>query len=342
MKITKSMNNNYNIVNKNKNQINFKGYTIGPDEIWTSTGYSTSGPGGYVSGYKVPKNATPNYPGAYPNKYTKIYKAAPFEIIPEEIYKTHDYTIRDDLRLSQIQKDYKNGYNNFASNAVNEQKFLEYHTNKYKKQSEEHKRLIDGYKKRMEFTTNDSVKQKYAIRLQKREKGFTESNKQMEGYKVPLQNAKERFKVLKALDDKIGEIHKSYSEEQYEQKKLMDYRNPFTEETQIKEKLKKIKELEYEQSQAVKNAGNDLKPFQFEQIEEEKAAVRARYDVKINRLKEGIKNLNQQIADGKAEIPNIIKKCGIIRERISQLYKELDNCMANVEKLYKAKYPNWL
>ena len=337
--ITNSMNKNYSILSSPKSTPVFKGYTTGPDEIWTSTGYSTVGPGGYVSGYKVPKNATPNYPGAYPNKYTKIYKADPFEIIPEEVYKTHDYTIRDDLRLSQIQKDYKNGYKNFASNAENEKNFLAYNANKHREQSQYHQRLVDGYKKRMDFADKDSIKQKYSVKITDNEKKLAEANQKLNGYIEPLKNAEERFKLLKALDDKVGEIGAAYQEISSTGRKIMSCKNPTTEKDEIEKNLQEIKKLQYKQANAVKNAGNDLPKFE---AEEEKAAIKARYDVQINRIKENIKNLNKKIADGKAEIPNLIKKCDALREKIAQCYKELDVCMANVEKLYRTKYPNWL
>ena len=72
----------------------FKGRTEGP--------YNASSCGGYNPA--VPEGATPNYYGAHPQWNTKIYVAAPFEIVPEEAYRTHDYTVRTDLRFSDIKR----------------------------------------------------------------------------------------------------------------------------------------------------------------------------------------------------------------------------------------------
>lgn len=331
--------NNYQ--NKNS-KTNFKGHTIPPIEIWTSTGYSLSGPGGYVSGYKVPKEATPNYPGAYPNKHTKIYKAAPFEIISDETYKTHDYTIRDDLRLSQIKKDYKKGYMNFASNAWNEKEFINNKHNEAITKIEENKYYIDEYQKRKDFTSKETLKQKYTDKINKHQEGLTYHTNQEKILSSTLKTTQERFELLKALDDKMGEIHNTNKTIIKTYEDIEQNKNHTSAKKNIQRYIEEAKNIKATQAKAIKDVEKQFPVWDVYKISDEKAAVRAKYDNQLARIKNAITNTCKKIAQGKADIPKLLKKCENLKQQIPNLYKELDNCMANVEKLYKAKYPHWL
>ena len=76
------------------------------------------------------------------------YIASPFEIVSEDNLNKNNFLQRNDLFLSQIKKDYRNGYFSFAENAREEIKFLTGLRDDLKTRYERNKELISRYNDR--------------------------------------------------------------------------------------------------------------------------------------------------------------------------------------------------
>ena len=344
--------NNINTLNNyrnNKSKINFKGYTLSSYRAHYDDNEIRK------DSWAVPKNATPNYPGAYPNAHTKIYKADPFEIIPEEVYKTHDYTIRDDLRLSQIKKDYKNGYNNFAKNAWDEKEFL---TSKLKENEplfEKTKKLNNGYEKRLLFVKDDLTKQKLYDRKNINKNKLDYHANQKNALTNALKNANERFDLLKELDDMAGvknsiideknkTLYYIYDINKYSKEYDSLIKNKFKWGASVKSSYKKnLEKSDKRINDAINQGktGEDLKKIIDKEIQskqiERKYFVECRRDAAIS-----IISFRKHLVQGKIDLPKLEEKLKVLTEKISKIDIELDKIMAKIEKFYKAKYPNWL
>ena len=136
-------------VNKGVNRnagITFTGRTESP--------YNASSCGGYNPA--VPEGATPNYYGARPEWNTKIYVAAPFEIIPEEAYRTHDFTVRTDLRFSDIKRVvFSDNYPEESMNSYERRKVLMNPKGFVRNAEEENEFLSDFINKTAENNKNE-------------------------------------------------------------------------------------------------------------------------------------------------------------------------------------------
>ena len=351
-----SNNHNYYSNNiKSNNSINFKGYTIKPSPIVINHGYNPSMTDLDIAGYTVPANATPNYSGAYPNKDTKIYKAAPFEIIPEEIYKTHDYTLRDDLRLSQIKENYNKGYQNFAKNAYDEQQFLDSNRRKINDKIEHNKYYIDEYNKRLEYAKNDVTKGKLNKKIDSIKVELSNNQQQAEIYTKTLENANERFNLLKKVDDLVGKRSSLYYSKADISEKIMQINHSPKADSKIiqdgfaqghvaKNKYKNyIKESNLKINKAIEKG---VSPSELKKLYENELAYKQRLKQSYSDYRKEIllpvKEARKSIYKHEILLPQLEEKIKQITKQISQMDIDLDKLMAKIEKLYKAKYPNWL
>lgn len=352
------LSNKYNYYSNNiksNNSINFKGYTIKPSPIVINHGYNPSMTDLDIAGYTVPANATPNYPGAYPNKDTKIYKAAPFEIIPEEVYKTHDYTLRDDLRLSQIKENYNKGYQNFAKNAYDEKHFLDANRMEVNHKIEHNKYFIDEYSKRLEYAKNDDAKNKLNKKIDNVKVELRNNQQQAEIYTKTLENANERFNLLNEMDHLAGDRGNLLSEKFNASQKIqmIHYsskadpkiiQDGFTQGHIAKNEYKNhIKESDSKINKAIEKgvSSSELKKMYEEELEY-KQQLRKSYIRYRNEIASSIKAARKSIYEHDILKPQLEEKIKQITKKVAQMDIDLDKLMAKIEKFYKSKYPNWL
>lgn len=348
------LSNNYR---NNLSKINFKGVTQGPIPVMRFVSYSTTlGGGACLDHYEVPPNATPNYPGAYPNKDTKIYRADPFEIIPEEIYKTHDYTIRDDLRLSQIKKDYRDGDKYFAKNAENEKGFLTYKRDEAVNKINEHNYYLDRYNTRLKYAQNEIAKEKYQKKINMHSENLKQETNQKNILNQTLENANARYKLLKEMDDCNSEFSNATScLANFKQISHCNYseRNPY-EDASIKNIFNEGHKIKQDYKMSMKNSDKRLNQIVSKNLpfEEKQKALLQELEYKKNlhqtyietrrKLADSVKKTIKYINYGNSEISEYKNKIKIMEDKITQIIKERESIMAKIEKLYKSKYPNWL
>ena len=231
-----------------QNKPNFKGHTVDAKPVWDRYVHEYAGnPDRYV----IPEGAVPNYPGAYPNKHTKIYIADPFEIVPDEVYKTHDYTVRQDLRLSDIQRQYKDGYKNFAHNAYLEKKFLTEILEEVKTDEEIYSDKVNRYRAIKELSDNKIADDKIDKILDEKEPILNGKVSRTKLVRDTLDNSNERFELLKEIDDTAGALGErnrilwEYSQLKQSVGEKADYISRTQKQHQVikKEHLNNIKEL---------------------------------------------------------------------------------------------------
>lgn len=309
----------------------FTGKTIGPEHHM-------------YRGYEVPMYATPNYEGAVVNANTKIYKAAPYEIISEEIYKNHDYTLRQDLRLSQIQETYNNhnqywlyDFKRFVQNAREENAFLGEHISNTQKEISEHQELVDGLNERVEYAEKDSVKSRYGQELQKESDIIAYNQGIISQAQEAKKNAEERQLLFEEADtildeersirEKLSNRHDDIygSEEEYTQKLDKMVEEGKAEKSNFNKKLEGISKLS--------ESG-----FDEESIEQLKQAEYARYLEKKQKISREIEAIKQTIS----KITGLKEETASLHSRLEVLEKNLAECMKKIEILYKTKYFHWL
>jgi len=328
-----------------KKDIAFKGYTTGPVPIEKYhpgyTGWTE------ILGYTVPDGAVPNYPGAYPNKDTKVYHAAPFEIIPDKVYKETDYVHRNDLRLSDVKNNYRHGYQNFARNAYDEQNFLRDLRYDLQRPYEEHKNRVEHFKERQEYTQSDEIKAKYQARIDENTLKMNEYAEKKKPLDDLIENANERFNLLKEVDDTMGE------------KRRLEYELYYYDNYDVKENPRKINRL-YQEADEIfadrkekRNLFNEnMRDFNTladskhgqelglnaQTLAETKQVHIESYTRYVNGVKEEIQKRRQEIARLRAIPAEMEGK----RAKIAELEEKVQTCLKKLEVLYKTKYPHWL
>lgn len=350
-------NNNSNLQQQKKKegQLNFKGYTLKPRPIVVNHGYNPSSTSPHIVGYEVPQNATPNYPGAYPNKDTKIYKASPFEIISEATYKKHDYTIRNDLKFSDIKNSYDYGYQNYAENAYLEKNFLSDLLIKSGEKIKEHNYYIDEYNKRLDFTKSDVAKSKFTSKINNVTDKLKQEENQKQILSKTLDNANERFSLLNTFDHMIDDRGNMLSKKSSALLKIMEIghtqngdmeviESNFKKGHEYKQKYKKyIKESDNKVNKAISQgvSGKEL-----QKIFDEEVAYKQSLNKQYTRAREGLlKTVMEErrlIQNHTVIAPKLKENIKQLTEQIAQINIKIEKMLAKIEKFYKAKYPNWL
>jgi len=314
-----------------KNNTSFKGHTEGAVKIIeTKPYYSHYSPNTYIAGYKLQDRATPNYKGAYPNKYTKVYVADPFEIISEDKYKTHDFTVRNDLRLSDIKNSYKNGYQNFAKNAYDEINYLQYlytpeTTNK---NIENNKLRIQALRERADFNQNDKyVNEFYQKKIDKTTQDIQNDTIKLSNHNKQIDTAKKRYDLLLEMDT-IGPKYHHANRLTLRYTTLHNYETPeqaitgeYANASEVF-KTHKDKKSEYKQ-----NLANEQDLKKQNEIKAQYRAYKANAIRKISEIRKKIQ-LAKEFQGEKQKLP--------------AFEKALEECMKKIEVFYKANYPTWL
>ena len=335
----------------NNNRVKFTGHTEKATPV-----YRQSSPGGSghnhdsissIDHYEV-KGGVPNYPGAYPNEHTKVYVAAPFEIVPDEAYRTHDYTRRTDMRLSYIQENYKRDFYpqlnvSFAQNSKDEKEFLEGLLEKAivdeGLQEEKNKRLKGMFNMAEKQETKDIL----STKLQGNEADLLSKSHNTNVIKETLANANERHTLLTELDE-LRRERESIKDAEQNPWKLTCYGSPESRMNDADVKLNKIFAEHKVSKKAHKesaNAFDTLRQNQLinkQQLEENIAKEKANYETTYkNALKEAKElrwkwNVERKWVEYQKDFPAAIAKV----ERL------MDECLKKIEVLYRTKYPHWL
>lgn len=337
------------------NSIKFKGHIIGTDP-GVMISYSNSGPDTYAFD-SLPEGATPNYEGAYPHRGTKIYKAAPFEIIPEEVYRSTDYILRDDLYLSQIKKDYKSGYKNFAANANEERKFAEekidLNNKKINQQYEEIEKHREEIKKvrgvnngygYTDYYTSERRNGWQAIEhhLDEINDKNEKINSLNEKNKVWLENkekANERYNVLKDVDDLAGKKQSNIDAQRYYEEKINSANSARYYKEKIQDEIKNGKALKNKEKGQLAFIAQKDSP---EIVKKQTEIIKAKYKPMYEKILENINYYIRSMQGEKAKIPEYKKHIQEIIKNRTVLEAKMEKAIEAVEKLYKAKYPHWL
>lgn len=323
--------NQYKLNNHNNKQksTTFTGHTESAIPIYKQKfQYSHYGANYDIVGYTLQEGATPNYPGAYPNEHTKVYVADPYEIIPEEAYKTHDFTKRNDLRLSDIKNRYKNGYQNFANNAYMEELFLKQISWDVDKKVKRQSFLSNAFEERVEFSN------KYQNRLESAQKNLENEQTRKQILDEQIKNAGERYNLLKDLDDKGPKYsetrNKIYSYNQYYSADTNEEISKLYDKAGGLFKVHKQNKIKHYRSISKAASGNKTPEQKIEVVEH----IEYYYKKYKESMLSKIQYIREQIKDIK-EVQNAQKELPILE-------KALEECMKKVEILYKTKYPNWL
>ena len=331
----------YNPAHIKRNSIrNFSGFTLNEQERLPANSYPT--------GYRIEeKDYTEDEEWYHRSRWKepiRVYIASPNETITEEIKRKHTHIQTNNLLLSQIRNDYKNGYNNFGKNGYKEiehfeglrdhcQKIVEKNTKeiedtKQKLSQAKKNPLAPGLMKKLEY--------KYTTRIDMLENEIVHCNEVINDCNQKLPISYKRFEVLKGIDDTVGEIAKldekiySYTHDEHSHGSISYYWH--------NEASKKMNEL----TNKFEIAGKKLE--NIKKIEDFSGKEKA-----MKKLQDEIERLKEEISQTKKELEkweNVMKEEDAQRYILEtqdkvRLFQKLDEAYNKTEQFYREYYPEW-
>ncbi len=284
------------------------------------------------------------------------YIASPFEIVSEDNLNKNNFLQRNDLFLSQIKKDYRNGYFSFAENAREEIKFLTGLRDDLKTRYERNKELISRYNDRngTEIFSDNEAQEKYQNRKKEKELIANEEKKQLDKLNSQIETAKERYNMLVPLDNIGGKKNDLMRQESYVKYSISTVENHIKSRQETIEHIKnEIKETKLFYDKKIERINKTANHEQLPDTKELHKQIKIRQAERIKLLKEDYKNkkeeLKQQIVNEELAIHKCKQKKANLDARLQDMYKEfaeldkqLDAAYAKVAEFYQKNYPDWL
>lgn len=342
-----------NFANKNTSQPNFKGYTHEVTICYPSH-YEHFEPRYNMIENLKETGTKLSYKDLNEREYDmynrinqippRIYIASPNEEIPGKIYKTHTHIQRNDLYLSQIKKDYRYGYKNFARNAYLEaQHYKELQKNREEITGKNTKK-IEALTKNYEIVAKENLPQKVKERLEhdRNEKvlqlkqEMEIAQKQAQRADKNLDKAQKRFEVLKKMDELGGQYNQLMAD--IAKVSSLPYNRPSHSFYHRNDALKNVEKIE----PVYNKKAEQLKRLELDKDMKNKEAA-------VQKAKNELNELKQQLEAAKAELKHwqdFMAEEDKQREKLQTvdepaLVEKMNKAYEDIAVFYKKYYPEW-
>ena len=358
--------------------ISFKGrevidrrINVGTSGIYISSSWISSNPD--ESLHRTYKSI---WKDSYNDAHLDIYYADEGEFITDEMKGKYHYIVTKNepfLNLEHLKGNYRNGYQNFANEAVREVEYFEKLEKNAKKSLGVSKYFVDENRRNFEIAKEEKERIEKAKKYHVWEEGkfdkqseeadyyydlnrrrLEESESKKAAYEAQIQRAKERlpkaaakYKLLKELDDKSGE------KEIYLRKNRDNNQEILRTNYQLKVTKSRIES--YNAEKYIINAQITHAKINIKNLEE---TEQHKYDnlYEINKFRDSIEENKKKLKEKdntiaylqteKIKLETYMQKLkknqAEINKDFERINPQLDAIMAKIEAFYKENYPDYL